>query len=197
MLLAAAIFALGACAAPTPAADERACAVYRAFYAQTKNETQSALAPVTKPYSLEWGGAPSRFHNNTGEDFVLRILPAGSEAETVEVIEVDTGSYFDALHQGPRQSVRGCFDAAQQPEFSGSALEFALSTAVRAWARGEEVIAPGVWRLSPAGYSADGRFALIYAEYECWDWCGMGAFYLFEQRDGRWEYVGDSGVWFA
>lgn len=214
MLLAAAIFALGACASPAPAADERTCAVYRAFYAQMKNEDVSALAPLATPFSqstarprdmramfMDMGeeaesvGAPLKFSRFTGEVEEREFLGEMREWRVRAPLEMDTSGYFAALSEGGRQSVRDCFFAVQEkPEFfSRSAPEFALLT----WLRGGEAAGAGVWRLSPAGFSADGRHALIYAEYACWGSCSIGAFYLFEHRDGRWEYVGDSVVWIA
>ena len=49
--------------------------------------------------------------------------------------------------------------------------------------------------VSPVGFAADGRHALIYGEYLCNAPCAGGSFFLFAKRDGAWKVIGEAEIW--
>ncbi|MEN0653502.1 MULTISPECIES: hypothetical protein [Hyphobacterium] len=48
---------------------------------------------------------------------------------------------------------------------------------------------------SPAAFSTNGQFAVIYIEDVCNAVCGWGGFYLLERIDDEWVVIGSAGEW--
>jgi hypothetical protein len=57
--------------------------------------------------------------------------------------------------------------------------------------------APGILRLSRAGYDKDQSNALIYIEYQCGIACGSGRFVHLKRTETLWEVHGSILVWMA
>ncbi len=53
----------------------------------------------------------------------------------------------------------------------------------------------GVIGLSQVGYSADKTVAWVYMTIECGARCGEGGYYLFEKKDGSWNWKESLGCW--
>jgi len=198
-LLVAALFVAGCATSLPPVADTRSCAVYRTFYATVSEDWGRTLAVRTVPFSRndDWPTGPDTFDRDTGETRTEDWDGETFEVPIREEFALDTNSYFRALTDGESRSLQGCFEGAQaEPDFFDGSARW---LAARNWLRGggRHVAQAGLWRLSPAGFSADGRYALIYAEYDCHGWCGGGSFYLFEYRGETWVLAGDRWVWIA
>jgi hypothetical protein len=57
--------------------------------------------------------------------------------------------------------------------------------------------APGILRLSRAGYDKDQSNALIYIEHQCGIACGSGRFVHLKRTEALWEVLGSTLVWMA
>lgn len=105
---------------------------------------------------------------------------------------MDTTGYFESLQSKPTSNITSCFLEDGPPFHSGSFD--GLYRRERLLNRDDDGFVT-VWSISPVGFSADGNYALLFAEHDCGALCGGGAFYLLEKQGTEWSVIGDSWVW--
>lgn len=124
--------------------------------------------------------APNTFERGRGTGDAV-----GGEKEE---FTVDTAGYFGQVTAERTLFIRHCFEGGQASFFDGIGwLE------IREALFGSHDVR--LWEVTPVGISQDGRYAVVYAENFCGFLCGIGMFYLFEQRDGVWVLAGTSLRW--
>lgn len=191
--------AFAGCASAAEPADDRSCDVYRAFYVAVAPETTGTLAPQTRRprWIKDWLHGPDTFERDTGEMQTTEVEGEAFEFPVREQFEVETDAFFDVVRDGPARAIQHCFGADSDAAFfSGSVAQLAARSARSQELRYPE-LPPSMWRLSRIGFSADWRYALLYADLECHGWCGGGGFYLFERDQAGWRLIGDKWVWVA
>ncbi len=210
---------------PPPAAppvDAAACAVYRSFHAHVdgtrtgvyfKSTTQSFGPPLRRMANVveavgglrperhdEQGvieSAPKRFRHLAGGSDRARIVPPApwpGDTPVRQPFDMDTSRFFQPVKDNNSMSIKPCFETATtRAKFhDGSFQHLSLREKLFAFGAHRDVV---VRNVSPVGFAADGRHALLYGEYLCNVPCAGGTFYLFEKRDGTWTVIGESPNW--
>ncbi len=189
---------LAACTLSTQVApaNGEACAVYREFYATLPEREAVFFRPLATPFArATWAeGAPTLFERDTGRSETVQIELTGESFERAvrEEFSLDTTDYFDALRTGPPTNIALCF-SDDGPPFSDWPFDL-LFLRENLLNRDDDNFVT-IMNVSPVGMSADGRHAVMYADYYCNALCGGGSFYLFEKQGERWVVIGDRWVW--
>lgn len=137
-----------------------------------------------------------RFEKPTGK-FELVPGGAGVKRPVREAFDKDVLSFSIPMFADYALPISQCFDKGPQPSFySGSHRWLTVrETGLRLVGLTDTKTMPAILSVSPIGFSHDGRWAVLYAEYDCTGFCGGGGFSLFEQRNGTWKFVGTNWIW--
>ena len=168
-------------------ASEEMCTVYRAVFEDLRRNG----APIFWSGTVAWRPMiheDASDLNGYAPDVFKRRHQGDATAQPADFV-ADTSAYFAPLRAEPSLFIRNCFAGREGPSFHFGPGGFLVAAA-----RGN---AARFWRLSPVGFSADGRRALVYAEKLCGSLCGVGFYYLFEKRAGAWTLEGTSVAWIS
>ncbi|MGI9424246.1 MAG: hypothetical protein ACR2PA_13725 [Hyphomicrobiaceae bacterium] len=181
-------------------ADSASCAVYRSFYSREQSKAGLFIRTATRPYSpSHLISAYMRFERGTNADKRVETAPNRKPAreQLKERFEHDTIGFIEPLFSSGAVSVERCFDKGEhQPKFyDGSFKWLSIREALLGILDRDNRGSVAILSISPVGFSADGRHALLYADYYCEGFCGAGGFFLFEKRVGSWTVIGDNWVW--
>lgn len=182
-------------------ADVKTCAVYQGLFAELPEKEAIFFEGVSQPYeyfpSEYLPEAPKEFSRDTEEFQEVEALAAGIEPFTVavrEYFEHDTADYFSAVATGKKERIKDCFKALDNAPGIYSGPYNLLHAREKMLGRDDQGFVTH-WRVSPVGFSEDGRFAVIYADSYCGGLCGWGGIILFEIIDGKWSVIGDKTMW--
>jgi hypothetical protein len=168
------------------------CPVYRAFLQANASFDRPFVGPATAPWS---GTVAATFAQmveprDTRHHPPTRFKRAGASSDDGETFNVDASDAFRDVATDRSLFIRDCFDDGAAATYGGLHPMLELRQALF----GESA---RLWQVSPAGFSRDGTHALLYAENHCGALCGIGLYYLFEKRDGRWVLAGTAVAWIS
>jgi hypothetical protein len=173
------------------------CAVYRSFYQSLPTEETVHFRSGT----ASWLTSPIIvLADDRSETNLRKFAPTAFDRPDQDSIPgnsatfaIDTTDFFRPLSSNESEFIRTCFDGSNGPRFYDGP---------ESWLQIRSLMlspnkAPALWQVSPVGFSRDGRYALLYAEYLCSGWCGAGYFFLFEKQGEHWIAIGKARQWVA
>lgn len=203
-LAALAIFMWSARGQTLASASAQSCAVYVAFY----ESMISKKAIFLNPHSFRFPKivspdapprtAPARFIGETGEVEQVALFMGDEpiERKIKKAFTTEVSEFFEPIWSGETANIKPCYETpALRPRFHKG--RYKLLYVREKLLRRDDLGLVTIWRISPIGFSEDGKRALLYADYYCGGNCGGGSYYLFENTDGAWAQIGDHRVWIS